>query len=129
MDSQVHLDPEVLVRELKQALRHGCRASRLLRYAPALVDLIVTPDGQPPVGRAHAAEQTLKDACATYEGDWGEAMLCLLGLAPGTHGTHLKVRRRQAADLLEVPVETFRRHHEHQVLWDLAVVVAIFRNP
>ena len=50
-------------------------------------------------------------------------MQVLPGLAPGTHGTLLKDRRRQAANLLGLPVETFRRHYEPELLWDIAVAV------
>jgi len=51
-------------------------------------------------------------------------MSTLLGLAPGSHGALLKERRRRAADLLDLPVETFRRHYEIDLLWDLAVQVS-----
>jgi hypothetical protein len=82
-------------------------------------------DGRSLIDRATATEQALRAACGSYGGDWGEAMLCLLGLAQGTHGALLKDRRRQAADLLEVSVETFRRHIEPDMTWDIVVYLPL----
>ena len=125
MDSVPHLDPEVLLPELKNALRHGCRASRLIRYARPLVDAVVPGENDTLLERSLLAERALRDACASYDGDWGDAMERLLGLASGTHGSLLKDRRRQAADLVGVPITTFRRHTEHELLWDVAVEVSV----
>lgn len=121
----MHLDPEVLFHELKKAVRHGCRASRLMRYAPALVDLIVPDNERSRSERANLAEQALRRACDSYEGDWGDVMECLLGLALGTYGALLKERRRRAAGLIHVATETFRRHYEQDALWDVAFALTV----
>src|ERR1700722_15616356 len=79
LDSTVHLDPEVLLKELKKSLKHGCRTSRLTRYASALVDLLVPADGRPPLQRATVCEEALRKACGSDDGLWGTAMACPAG--------------------------------------------------
>lgn len=123
METTQHLDPEVLLPELKNALRHGCRASRLMRYAHGLIDLLAPDRSVPAIERALCVEQLLREACASYGGDWGETMETLLGLAPGSHGALLKERRRRGGALLGVSTETFRRHAEAELLWDVAAAL------
>jgi hypothetical protein len=121
VDANGHLVPEALLAELKKALRHGCRSARLLRYAPTLIQMLTPSLESPLLERALLAELLLREVCASYAGDWGEAMATLFGLAPGTHGTLLTDRRRQAGLALGMPADTFRRHWEHEILWDAAV--------
>lgn len=128
VETEQHLDPEVLLRELKKAIRHGCRAARLVRCSADFVDQVVSDPALSTIERAMIFESQLRQACDSYEGDWGDAMSTLLGLAPGTHGALLKVRRRQAAYLLGAADSTFRRHTEADLLWDLAVAVALLGN-
>lgn len=119
------LDPEVLTQLLRSTLRTGCRASRLAGSVAGrtLVELI-SPGGEPLPHRAIDAENRLREAAASYGGRYGNAAQVLLGLAPGAHGRPLKDRRRLAADLLDVLPDTFRRHHEKAILWDIAFALA-----
>jgi len=96
-----------------------------MRYAPALVDLLESEGADSTLNRAVAVELRLREACHAYGEDWGGAMTALLRLAAGTHGAPLKTRRRQAADILDVQVETFRRHYESEILWDLAAKLSV----
>jgi hypothetical protein len=66
----------------------------------------------------------LRRALATYGDPTEESLSLLLGLAPGAHGRPLKDRRRLAADRYDVLPDTFRRHYEHKLLWDIAFVLA-----
>jgi hypothetical protein len=123
MVATTHLDPEVLFSWLKAALRHGCRASRLARYARDLVDELFPCDERPLVMCAADAEALIRRACATYDGDWGDSLTELLGLAAGAHGAALKDRRRRAAGCLRIQPETYRRHYEDEALWDLCIAL------
>ena len=118
------LDPEVLARLLKAALRSGCRASRLAASSAGrtLIDLLA-PGSVSLTERAISAEIALREATKSYGGAHAEAAELLLGLAPGAHGRLLKDRRRLAAYQLGVLPDTFRRHYEAALVWDIAFAV------
>jgi hypothetical protein len=91
MDTK-RLDPEALTTQLRRALRHGARASRLVRYTPELIQLLSphsSGTNAPIYDQAIHAETLLRQAIQRIGGDQGDALAILLGLAPGTHGTTL----------------------------------------
>ena len=49
------------------------------------------------------------------------AARCLFGVEPGTRGRLRKHRREAAASAMGLVVETFTKHHEAQIIADLAV--------
>jgi hypothetical protein len=103
MNSPRRLDLEALLKQLKRARLHGARASRLLRYTPALVDLICTGEVYSTltaVDRALKTEQILREAIASLGPPLSDAAEVLLALAPGTLSLKLGERQEQAADLL-----------------------------
>jgi hypothetical protein len=109
--------------ELKRTLRKGARASRLARYSRSLVELLF-PAGSSELNlpdRAIAVEQVIREAIASIGGRSGEALAILLCLKPGTLDLNLEQRRQQAAELLNILPDTFRRErHEGLMIWDLA---------
>jgi hypothetical protein len=121
------LTAEALHQEFKRALRKGGRASRLVRYSPALVELLCPEATTPDLGlhdRAISAEQIIRDAIERIGGNSGEALSTILCLKPGTLGLTLDARRRIAAELLGVQGDTFRRErHEGLLIWDLEMEV------
>ncbi len=93
-------------------------------YVPELLAVLVPIDelpGSSSVERARLAEARVRLAVEDLGGPVGDALSVLLGLSPGFHGRPLKDRRRAAADLLDILPDTFRRHYEGELLWDLAV--------
>lgn len=127
MHNPRRLTPEALATQLRRCLRHGARASRLLRFTPELIELIYRSEDYPDVpiyDRAIQVEQLLKQATEAVGGTRGQAAAILLALAPGTLGPNLEERRRRAAALLGILPDTLRRErHEGLLLWDVAVEV------
>jgi hypothetical protein len=127
VDSQKCLDPEALYTELRKTLRHGARASRLLRYSPQLVELLLPAEDHPSLSiadRAVKIEQIIRQVIANIGGPEAEALLILFCLKPGTTGMNLETRRQHAAELLGILPDTLRRErHEGLLLWDVAVEV------
>lgn len=127
MTTTRRLDVEVLYSELRRVLKHGARAARLRRHAPKLIDLVLPGDQHPELdvhGRAYEVEQIIRRCAKTIGGEPGEALLILLCLAPGTVGTPLEQRRREAAALFDMLPDTFRRpRHEGALLWDLVMEI------
>jgi hypothetical protein len=121
------LNPEALCIELKATLRHGARASRLLRYRPGLVELLLPAAEHPDLSQADRAvktEQLIREAIENIGGPEAEALSILLCLKPGTTGMNLETRRQHAAELLGILPDTLRRErHEGLLLWDVAVEV------
>lgn len=133
MTTERRLDIETLVPMLKKALRRGCRASRLLD-APELFEALYPSDQFPELDQLDKAIRTearLREACDAYGGEYGQAMLILLGLAVGSHGLSLDARRALAAKHLDGPggeapqAETLRRHREMQLLTDVCCDLAV----
>lgn len=123
---------ESLVRALKKALRHGCRASRLLEV-PELLALLYPTAAFPwlsELDKAVRAEAQLRRAVEAYGGEFADAMLFLMGLAAGVHGATLARRRAGAAALADsrraIAPDTFRRWREPSYLRDVAVGLSTF---
>lgn len=127
MDSRRRLDPEALCVELRQTLRYGARASRLLRYRPELVELLLPAAEHPDLTEADRAvktEQLIRQAIEHIGGPEAEALSILFCLKPGTTGMNLETRRQHAAELLGILPDTLRRErHEGLMVWDVAVEV------
>lgn len=105
--------PEELAAELEQALpRDGLRASKLAGR-PLLIDLAYVrarAASDVPLDRAVAFLSVLEEACNRLgPGPPGEAARILFTIAPLGKGVSLKVRRKRAADALNVGVEYFRK--------------------
>lgn len=119
-----HLDPEVLHKELRRALRHGARASRLAKFTPELIELLVPAHLHPATSlpeRAIYTENLIHEALKRIGGVHSDVLAILLCLAPGTLGTTLEARRQRATALLGILPDTLcREHHEGLMLWDLA---------
>ena len=60
---------------------------------------------------------------ALGDGPHGRAAELLLGAVVDTRGLPLKVRRRLAADQLDIMASTFRQNYEDQLLLDVAAEV------
>jgi hypothetical protein len=121
------LDVEALHTELRRTLRHGARASRLVRFTPQLVDLLLPPatDADDSIHeRAVGVERLIRQALESIGGPEAEALSILLCLKPGTTGMTLETRRQHAGELLGIQAGTMRRErHEGLLLWDLAMEV------
>jgi hypothetical protein len=77
-----------------------------------------------PYAQAFQLERLLRSALnALDDGPSGHAARLLLGAAPESRGRLLKVRRRLAADELDVLPSTFRKNYESGVLDDIAVEI------
>lgn len=86
------LDVEALHRALKQALRQGARASRLVRYSPELVELLLPTVEHPELtiyDRAIRTEQLIREAIDSIGDPEADALLILFCLKPGTTGMNL----------------------------------------
>jgi len=98
-----------------------------VRFTPELVELIFPSEDHPETPLAQRAiytEDMVREALQQLGGVQGEALAILLGLNAGTLGTTLEERRRQAAALLNILPDTFRRkRHEGLLLWDLTMEV------
>jgi len=97
---------------LHRALRHGAHAAHLVRYAPALVDVLgPAADGDYVHERALAAEERIRQAISALGRP--DVLGTLPGLEPGTYTMKLEERRQRAASALGILPETFRREsHE-----------------
>lgn len=120
-------DLEALHRELRRSLRYGLRASRLIRYCPEFVELVLPAQDYHELSlpeRAITVEQLIREAIDSIGGPEAEALLILFCLKPGTTGMNLETRRQYAADLLGILPGTLRRErHEGRMLWDLTVEI------
>ena len=127
MTGTPRLDIEDLHHHLRDALRHGARASRLLRYTPAIIELLCPAADHPDLNeydRAIAAESLIRHAIDAIGGNPGHAIATVLCLPPGTLGRTLEDRRRIAAGYLDIEADTFRRYpHEKTLLFDLAIEI------
>ena len=127
MTGTPRLDIEALHHHLRYALRHGARASRLLRYTPAIIELLCPAADHPDADqyeRALRAETDIRRGIDAIGGHAGRAIATVLCLPPGTLGRTLEDRRRIAAGYLDIEADTFRRHpHEKTLLFDLAIEI------
>ncbi|MBO0783041.1 MAG: hypothetical protein J2P37_29855, partial [Ktedonobacteraceae bacterium] len=121
------LDVEALYTELRRTLRHGARASRLVRFTPELVELLLPSEANPDATiyeRAIQAEGIVREALERIGGPEAEALSILLCLKPGTTGMTLEARRQRAGAVLGIQPGTMRRErHEGLLVWDLGMEV------
>lgn len=127
MAGQSGFDVDALHRGLCRVLRQGARASRLVKYAPEVVELLCPAAEHPdmsPWDRAICAEALIRQALESIGGNIGQAMAIVLCLSAGTLGRSLTDRRRSAAGLLDMEADNFRREqHEKALLYDVAFEV------
>jgi hypothetical protein len=117
---------EELQPRLRRALRHGARASRLLKYTPDVIELLYPTETYSHLNawdRALKVEAVIREAANAIGGDPGHAIAAVLSLVPGTFGSTLEHRRRIAGRQLDLAADTFRRGHEEILLFDLAVEI------
>jgi len=121
------LDIEALNRYLRAALRHGARASRLLRYTPAIIEELYPAADHPDADqheRALRVEADIRRGVDAIGGHAGHAIAVVLCLPVGTVGRTLEDRRRIAADHIGISADTFRRDwHEGVLLFDLTIEI------
>lgn len=122
---QAHDFPVTTLHEyLRNAVRHGARALRLLRYVRGMVDMLYPPAQYPHLDehqRAECVENDIRSAIAAIGGPVADALTTVLGLRPGTLGRTLADRRRLAGHYLSMEADTFRRcWNERALLADLA---------
>lgn len=123
-----NVDVEKLHQFLKDALRRGARAARLIQHVPGIVDLLYPADQYSHLNqhqRALCVEADIRHAIdEDIGGAAGEAVATILCLRPGTLGRTLEDRRRVGATYLGLEPGTFRRdRHEGALLLDLAVEI------
>lgn len=110
--------PDDLAAELSGLLRTGVTTEGL-RSCAAILSLALTKAksaSDQGADRAVAAHTLITEAAKRIDdGTYGPAAT-LLGLAPGTRGSLLKERRRQAAELLHVSPEHLRKEREPSLL-------------
>jgi len=121
-------DVEKLHRYLKNSVRHGARAARLVEHVPEIVELLYPAAQWPHLSqheRALSVEADIRRAVdEDIGGAPGEALATILCLRPGTVGRTLEDRRRVAAAYLGMEGGTFRRdRHEGALLLDVAVEI------
>jgi hypothetical protein len=121
------LDVEALLEHLRGALRHGARASRLLRHTPEFVELLYPAEEYSALNafdRAIKTEALIRRAVDIIGGQSGHAIAIVLCLASGTLDHNLQRRRSLAAQHLGIQAETFRcPGREGALLHDLAVEI------
>jgi hypothetical protein len=103
--------PADLAAELGGLLRAGVTTEGL-RQCPKILDLVLTrakSASGDDVDLAVAAHTLISEAAKRVDGGNYGGASTLLGLAPGTRGSLLKERRRQAAEALHVSAEHFRK--------------------
>lgn len=127
MTTGKRLNVEALHQHLRDALRHGAKAARLLRHSPELVDLLYPADAYSQLNstdRALKTETLIQQAIDAIGGQSGHAISIILCLASGTRDHNLQRRRSLAAQHLGIQAETFRCHwREGALLHDLTVEV------
>jgi hypothetical protein len=121
------LDIDQLRQALKTARRRGVRDSRLVDYAPKVIDLLYPHDSYPHLSihqRAAAAERLIVAAIDDLGGQTSRLSAVLFGADPATAHLLLKRRREIAADYVGVLPGTFERGWwERQLLSDLTAKV------
>lgn len=109
-----------LVAELRRVVRRGLPATRttagsLLPHLRSVVGRAVHPDDE--FGRLDSLNETLERLVREMEDErLGQAARILFGVADGSRGTTLTVRRRQCAAHLEYDFDHFRKRVETRIL-------------
>ncbi|TCJ34160.1 hypothetical protein [Parafrankia sp. BMG5.11] len=119
-------DIDTVEKLLRKARRHGARGPELAQHLPALVDLLVPPNGASPRDRAAHAEQIIRKAIDTALDDPAKtAIKVLFGLAAGTRRTSVDYRREHAAGHIGITPGAFRRpHQEGTMILEIAFEIA-----
>lgn len=121
------LDMDQLHQALKRARRRGARASRLVRHAPRLIDLLYPVARYPALSvhdRATATESLIAAAVDCLGGDARHVLSILLCLGPDALYTNLQQRREIVADHVGVLPGTWERGwREPQLFDDLAAEI------
>lgn len=110
--------PAELAAELARLLRGGV-TSEGLRSCPAILGLTLTrakSATEQTDDLAVAAHTLIGEAVARVDDGAGGPAALLLGLAPGSRGSLLKERRRQAAEAIYVSAEHLRKDREPLLL-------------
>ena len=113
-----------LVRELRLVLRHGLptdqrRAGRLLPHLRSVVARSTHPDDL--LSRIDALNHLLAAVIDEIADErTSQAARILFGLADGSAGTTLTVRRQRCAALLEYDFDHFRKRVEDRILWSVS---------
>jgi hypothetical protein len=125
--SQPRASVEEIADGLQRVLRSGVRPAQLRQCGALLVLRCVRAraDGSGDVDRlAFGLEDVLRAALdALGDGPHGRAAELLFGAVVDTVGRPLKVRRRLAAEQLDIMASTFRQNYEDQLLLDVAAEV------
>lgn len=119
---------EKLHQYLKNSVRHGARAARLVEHVPEIVELLYPAAQSPHMSRHERALNVESEIRRAVDEDIGgapgEALATILCLRSGTVGRTLEDRRRVAATYLGMEGGTFRRdRHEGALLLDVAVEI------
>lgn len=118
MEEPVPPSPADLAAELGGLLRAGVTTEGL-RQCPAVLGLALTKAksaSDEDADLAVAAHTLVSEAAKRVDGGSHGGASTLLGLAPGTRGSLLKDRRRQAAGALHVSAEHFRKGREESLI-------------
>lgn len=118
MEEPAPPSPADLAAELGGLLRPGVTTEGL-RQCPSILGLALTNAKSASDGDADlavAAHTLISEAAKRADGGNHGSASTLLGLAPGTRGSLLKDRRRQAAQALHVSAEHFRKEREDSLV-------------
>ena len=111
--------PGGLAAELASLIRRGVTADALRSTCPNLLSLSIVAAKSASQSKADlgvGASILIQEACVSVDQSKNGPASVLLALAPGTRGSLLKDRRRQAAELLSISPEHFRKDREELLL-------------
>jgi hypothetical protein len=137
LPDQPAIDVHVLQEALNQAIhRHGVSVSLLYIHSRELVDLLVPPNGDSGTKsiqlRAIKAEALIYqaiDAIREYDGPSAEAIRIIIGLRHDSKNRPtLHNRRIDAADMLGIGPDHFRKAYEQDLLLMLAFEILKIRG-
>jgi hypothetical protein len=119
-------DITTLHQYLKDSVRRGARAARLVEHVPEIIELLYPAADHPHLSQHTRAIQVEADIRHAVDNDIGgapgEALAAILCLRPGTVGRTLEDRRQIAGNYFHLQGGTFRRdRHEGALLLDLAI--------
>jgi hypothetical protein len=121
------LDMDELHQALKRARRRGVRASRLVRHAPHIIDLLYPAARYPALSvhdRATATENLITAAVDCLGDEVRHMLSILLCLTPDTLYVNLQRRREMVAEHVGVLPGTWERGwREPQLFDDLAAEI------
>lgn len=127
---KVTLSMDDLARELRRVIRRGLptdlkAGGEVLIHLRSVVARATHPDDT--FGRLDALNRTLTDVVRNLDDEHlGDAARILFGVADGSRGTNLTVRRQRCAALLQYDYDHFRKRVELRVLE--AVAEGLYRD-